>query len=530
MKLTFTLFLFSFFLNYAASAQATDTNDSLALVDLYNSTNGAGWTHNTNWLSPAPVSTWYGITVMGTRVTSVDLGVNNLTGALPSSIGNLGQLQYLHVYFNQLSGTIPYSIGNLVNLYELTAGNNQLTGAIPSSIGKLTKLQQLDLSMNQLSDSIPMQIGNLVNAQFINLSGNQLTGAIPSSIGKLVTTQVLELSENQLTGAIPQTIGKLTNLLYLYLQDNNLSGAIPSNLGSCTSLTALYLNNNALSGLIPSSLTNLTNLQLLLLNDNQLSGALPTTIGKLTSLGYLYLDHNQLSGPMPASLSKLTNLQYLYLDHNQFSQSTNKNPPLPMNVSLYADISSNGYSFNGLEFVAMHYPFSTYSPQATVDLHQNGDTLSVGAGGTLSNNTYTWYQTGVAGSTVLTGDSTFRPTASGQYYATVRNAVATQLILYSDTITYTAPLIVKRPSAFEGVTALRGVDDALLVYPNPAKDVVHMRLAGTAVVVLRDAWGRTVQSATIAGTGVMDVSRLAAGTYSLQDVTSGKVVRILVVR
>ena len=52
--------------------------DSLALVDLYHSTNGANWTHNDNWLT-GPVSTWYGITISNDRVTIVDLYPNNLT-------------------------------------------------------------------------------------------------------------------------------------------------------------------------------------------------------------------------------------------------------------------------------------------------------------------------------------------------------------------------------------------------------------------------------------------------------------------
>ena len=33
-----------------------NVNDSLALVDLYNSTNGPNWMRNTNWLTEAPVS------------------------------------------------------------------------------------------------------------------------------------------------------------------------------------------------------------------------------------------------------------------------------------------------------------------------------------------------------------------------------------------------------------------------------------------------------------------------------------------
>lgn len=48
--------------HYQLSVPATEC---LALVDLYNSTNGASWTNKTNWLSmSAPnVGTWHGIDI-----------------------------------------------------------------------------------------------------------------------------------------------------------------------------------------------------------------------------------------------------------------------------------------------------------------------------------------------------------------------------------------------------------------------------------------------------------------------------------
>ena len=57
--------------------------DSLALVDLYNNTDGPNWTNNSNWLVPGQeVRTWYGV-FAGNRVTSINLVNNNLSGTLP---------------------------------------------------------------------------------------------------------------------------------------------------------------------------------------------------------------------------------------------------------------------------------------------------------------------------------------------------------------------------------------------------------------------------------------------------------------
>jgi len=84
--------------------------DSLALVDLYNSTDGSHWKQNKNWLTSNPVSKWLGIGVRNSTVTYVNLNYNNLNGRLPSSIGSLTNLTTLLLVGNHLSGNIPSSI------------------------------------------------------------------------------------------------------------------------------------------------------------------------------------------------------------------------------------------------------------------------------------------------------------------------------------------------------------------------------------------------------------------------------------
>ena len=65
-------------------------SDREALVALYNATGGPNWSNNTNWLSDAPLSQWYGVTTDGTgRVTRLELQSNSLSGELPPETGNL---------------------------------------------------------------------------------------------------------------------------------------------------------------------------------------------------------------------------------------------------------------------------------------------------------------------------------------------------------------------------------------------------------------------------------------------------------
>jgi uncharacterized delta-60 repeat protein len=127
------------------------TADSLALVALYTSTNGANWTNKTNWLS-GPVYTWHGVTASAGRVVQLNLSGNQLNGSIPAELGNLSALISLNLGTNSLSGTIPDEVGNLVNLIECRLNNNLLTGSIPVQFNLLSSLQSLRLERNFLSE------------------------------------------------------------------------------------------------------------------------------------------------------------------------------------------------------------------------------------------------------------------------------------------------------------------------------------------------------------------------------------------
>ena len=136
-------------------------SDSLALVALYNSTNGPNWNDKTNWLSQRPVGEWHGITVENGRVLLLLLGKNGLSGVLPEQLGDLD------------------------GLVDLSLSKNKITGPIPGTIGNLTLLAYLHLHENELSGSIPAQMGGLQSVRYIYLNDNLLTGPIPPQLGTL---------------------------------------------------------------------------------------------------------------------------------------------------------------------------------------------------------------------------------------------------------------------------------------------------------------------------------------------------------
>ena len=192
--------------------------------------------------------------------TELDLGGMKLT-ALPESLGQLTQLQTLHLTGNQLTA-LPEWLGQLTQLQTLHLSVNQLT-ALPEWLGQLTQLQELYLSDNQLT-ALPESLGQLTQLQALHLSGNQLT-ALPESLGQLTQLQTLNLSGNQLT-ALPESLGQLTQLQQLHLQRNQLT-ALPESLGDLTSLNHFDVSGNQLID-VPGSLVRLTQISELNLGDD----------------------------------------------------------------------------------------------------------------------------------------------------------------------------------------------------------------------------------------------------------------------
>ena len=86
--------------------------DRAILTALYHATDGPNWADNTNWLTDAPLSEWYGVWVdsdtLGVR--QLILFANRLKGEIPPELGDLADLKYLNLNRNLLSGCIPLSL------------------------------------------------------------------------------------------------------------------------------------------------------------------------------------------------------------------------------------------------------------------------------------------------------------------------------------------------------------------------------------------------------------------------------------
>ncbi|BBH02092.1 Leucine-rich repeat protein kinase family protein, partial [Prunus dulcis] len=96
---------------------------------------------------------------------------NNLTGRIPSTIGNVQTLLTVRLDRNSLSGHVPSSLNNLSNMAELHLSNNKLTGPMPNLTG-MDLLYYVVLRNNHLNGLL--DIGTIYSdqLQLIDLENN----------------------------------------------------------------------------------------------------------------------------------------------------------------------------------------------------------------------------------------------------------------------------------------------------------------------------------------------------------------------
>ncbi|CAL9167905.1 unnamed protein product, partial [Musa hybrid cultivar] len=293
---------------------------------------------------------------------------NNLSGIVPSSIGQLSALRELDISSNLLEGNITEAhFSKLINLVNLDISYNSLNVILPNDwlppfnayriimsschmrtkfpawIQTQTNLGDLSLSGVGLFGHLPTWFsdfskglwglnlssnnlnGPLPSApyQMIDLSNNSFVGPIPLSFANASNLQILSLFHNNINGSFSPFFCNLNYLKILDLSNNNLSGEIPTCHKSFpTSLQSLHLNHNNLSGRFPSFLKHCEQLVTLDLGENNLFDEIPTWVGEnLLYLRVLSLKSNLFYGPIPVHIANLTSLQVLDLSSNHLSGS-----------------------------------------------------------------------------------------------------------------------------------------------------------------------------------------------------------------
>lgn len=157
-------------------------------------------------------------------LNTLALNNNDLDGGIPS-LATLSNLQDLNLSNNRLSGPVP---GNLqISIRNLWLNDNELTGDIPSQMGNLSNLHTLRLNNNALSGGIPASFTSLTAIKWLYLNNAGLSGELPQGFENLHNLQILSLHDNQFEGELPLSFVGLTGLHDIYLQNNQFSGCIP---------------------------------------------------------------------------------------------------------------------------------------------------------------------------------------------------------------------------------------------------------------------------------------------------------------
>ena len=263
--------------------------DSLALVAIYNASDGANWAKN-KWELDKPIDTWPAVTVTAGRVTALKLTTANVITkdwTLPAEIGDLTELTDLRINSNKLTGDLPESLYELKKLEYIYFQNDNLTGALSSKIGQLKELIQLYVDRNaNMTGGLPKEIGNLKKLARINISQTGIGGEIPAELGQCdallqfmafktnlsgtlpdiwdmpVLQTVMLYGNPGLTGELPASLGKLKPLVNgstvtapsLQLYECNFTGNIPESFAGLHEKTKqVFLEKNKMSGVIPAS-------------------------------------------------------------------------------------------------------------------------------------------------------------------------------------------------------------------------------------------------------------------------------------
>lgn len=440
-----------------------NSQDSLALVSLYSSTNGEQWTNHSNWLE-GPVSSWYGIVVQGDRVTKVDL------------------------FNNMLSGTIPDEIGDLTALAELNLAINQLSGPIPVAIGNLSELEKLVLSKNELSGTIPTEMGMLSILEVLTLFDNQLIGPLPD-LSALQDLTELVLGANDFTGPFPEWVSNMPNLTFVGFRRVGLTGNLPSSLfEALPNLDHLRVDNNELEGDISVWFHGTTPMQTLDIYNNKFTG------------------HMQ-NGVVDVNINSFSIARNLIEGIPDFSSATE--------MKGYFGVDQNKLGFHELEKAK---DVSTFNPsnlllgpqgnllKEETLVVKEGESLTISSGSTGSSDTYQWFKNGAE---IPGGNSSEHQIPSyslddaGEYYCIISNSLFNFDLQRSTVVLQTDDATSVKEQFYTKVK----------IYPNPASGYIKISTEGFKSSTIIALNGHPVQTSDHPD---IDISSLFPGVYLIR--------------
>eukprot|EP01083_Nonionella_stella_P167529 563328_1 len=350
MELLWLPFMLLVWCSVQASSQLPETETN-ALLDIYNAMGGDFWSP-TKWNRSHIESS--DICLLPEYKTTITCNTDHWTSKLYTET-----IQFAN---NNLSGTIPSSIGNLKHLKSFTLRNeSSMVGSIPSEICKLQYLQILEFNATNLT-SIPECINHLTRLkEFILDTNHLLTGTVPmESLCDMKALQTFKLLRSPYVSPfyIPECMSDLKQLRTVALTNVSLYAGIyylcyvvqleelildsiytlhrciPRCIGYLTQLKTLRVTSNPLLyGYLPTSICGWEKIESIDVYGNNdgpmiefnanyttaFQSVLPSCIGDLKTLRVLNVQSNGFHGPIPQSICQCTNLSMIDLSGNAFN-------------------------------------------------------------------------------------------------------------------------------------------------------------------------------------------------------------------
>jgi len=249
---------------------------------------------------------------------TLQLSHNLISGTIPTEIRTMGSHvppDEMALPIEDLGSAEAVEQTTIMGLSQLDLSHNKLNGTIPTTIGELVNLQAVDVSNNPDLGADGCCDG--ADSYFTSFYGYNTT--VPTEVGMLRKLQVLKMDWSRFMRHIPSEVGNLRNLQFWRLrgsyETNQVSGTIPTEFGKLKKLSEFMMENNTLSGTLPTEMTEMSLLEKFTVQDNKISGTIPDAIGDITFLNYWDTFGNKMEGDIPASIEKLGSLDYLYIQN-----------------------------------------------------------------------------------------------------------------------------------------------------------------------------------------------------------------------
>merc|ERR1712195_72340 len=150
-------------------------------------------------------------------LSQFDVSANKLIGMLPTTFGDLVNLQAIDVSRNTELGAEEYWAKLAPNgTDEYHRQFYSYDKMIPTEMGTLKKLQVLKMDNSRFMKHIPTELGNMRSMRYWDVKGSDGIDMYSES------------ETNAVSGSIPIDIANMTSLQRWVLPDNKLSGTIPN--------------------------------------------------------------------------------------------------------------------------------------------------------------------------------------------------------------------------------------------------------------------------------------------------------------